>query len=289
MFMILFFLVSAKTGDNINKSMNALITEIIRKETNIKVIDVNNSNNDDEVDAYDDEEPDVGTSFWAGHGSPGWSAETAVTSRTLPPLDDLNDYKVAFLGAEKTGAKTSFLKRYVFNTFSLKYDHTLDSEFMSRVETYRGNDIKLLLCGMTENDKIASESNFKKSCLGAVIGYDITNRESLKIARREYMSYWKDYPYVTIMVIGNKMDLGELREVSKEEGEMLARDLHASLFFEGKLYKHGHSIFSASALHFFCFVFLGFSFCKDRRRCKRGYEGTGKDYVSESLRDESSC
>ena len=237
-------LVSAKTGGNVNESMNALVTEIIRKETNIKVIDVSqnvpisdNSNghdDDDEIIDYDDGEPVPGTSFWAGHGSSGWSAKTAIASNTLPPLDKTKGYKIILLGAAVT-AKTSFLKRYVYDTFNPEYLATIGVDFAIRKESCLGEEIKLMLWDTAGQERYEAITNsYLKGCIGMILTYDITDRRSIETIRRKYMTYWKDYPYITIMVIGSKLDLRDFREVPTEDGESLARDLHASLFFEGK-------------------------------------------------------
>ena len=70
---------------------------------------------------------------------------------------------------------------------------------------------------------------------GIVVGYDITSKESLRTARNRYINLKTKYPSAVIMVIGNKVDLGhERRRVSRDEGEELANDLHASVFFESK-------------------------------------------------------
>ena len=224
---------SSKTGDNVDESMSALVTEVIKKETDIKVVDVS-PDVDGNMDDYDDAK-ETGASFWTGHGSCGWSASAAVASKTLPQLNELKGYKITFLGAEKIGAKTSFIKRYTQNTFNPAYEPTIGVDFATHTETYQGKNIKLMLWDTAGQERFAAiVKSYLNGCLGVVIGYDITKRSSLDLVRRDYATYWKNYPYTTIMVIGNKLDLEEEREVSTEEGEALARELHASLFFEGK-------------------------------------------------------
>ena len=69
-------LVSSKTGDNVDESMSALVTEVIKKETDIKVVDVsqkisldnNDVDYDDDYDADSDDDSEMGMSFWAAMG-----------------------------------------------------------------------------------------------------------------------------------------------------------------------------------------------------------------------------
>ena len=68
--------------------------------------------------------------------------------------------------------------------------------------------------------------------VGFVVGYDITNRESVDFVRTKLAGILKGCPSATIMVIGNKVDSDFNRQVSTEEGHALARELGASLFFE---------------------------------------------------------
>ncbi|KAJ2252697.1 GTPase Ryh1, partial [Coemansia sp. RSA 451] len=71
--------------------------------------------------------------------------------------------------------------------------------------------------------------------------YDITNREGFA-----QTSKWIDIVHaergndVMIVLIGNKTDLGDARQVSTEEGEKKARDLNV-MFMETSA-KAGHNV-----------------------------------------------
>ena len=107
-------------------------------------------------------------------------------------------------------------------------------------------EIKLLLWDTAGQERFnVIISSYTRGCLGFVIGHDVTDRSSLETIRDKNMSYWKDCPYATVMAIENKLDLGEIREVSIEEDEALARDIHTFIFFEGK-YKLIPTVLSTS-------------------------------------------
>ena len=80
---------------------------------------------------------------------------------------------------------------------------------------------------------------FYRGAAGVVVGYDVTQKGSLEWAREHYKILIEiGCPDAVVMVIGSKIDFvfedESMRGVSVEEGEELARELGASLFFEGK-------------------------------------------------------
>lgn len=66
---------------------------------------------------------------------------------------------------------------------------------------------------------------YRNSC-ACVLAYDITNRESFQHIKRWYKDI-KDYApeYIQIILVGNKSDLEETRQVSTDDGFQLAREL----------------------------------------------------------------
>ena len=76
-------------------------------------------------------------------------------------------------------------------------------------------------------------SGFYRNCSLAMIVYSITDIKSFN----NIDSWIKDLkiqssPDVKIILIGNKCDLNENRQVSKEKGEMYCKDNNLNLFFE---------------------------------------------------------
>ena len=68
---------------------------------------------------------------------------------------------------------------------------------------------------------------------GIVLFYDITNRNTfLNIRERMVLVRKHTDPSICIMLLGNKLDLADRRDVTFEEGENLARELGIDLFFE---------------------------------------------------------
>ena len=75
------FAVSPKTGFNVEKSMNALIAEIIKGSTYLKTVVVSQVDPPSDLELVDDAidecsaEQKMGTSFWDGYSQPVWSIE----------------------------------------------------------------------------------------------------------------------------------------------------------------------------------------------------------------------
>lgn len=237
------FVVSPKTGLNVEKSMNALISEIIKGSTYLKrvvVSQIDSHNDRKSVDDTADEcniELKMGTSFWDGYSQPVWSAECLKENSLIPIIPDIGcilSFPLLLLGDPGSGA-TSFINRYVDDTFDPSQRTTLfsDLKFVNAM-TYDGE------VRVTFNEFSASEKRYplgtvpKRTNFGFIVIYDVTKRSSVDAIRQRYMTLWNNAPFAVIMVIGTKTDLEDKREVSVKEGEALARDLHASLFFEGK-------------------------------------------------------
>ena len=76
-------------------------------------------------------------------------------------------------------------------------------------------------------------SGFYRNCSLAMIVYSITDIKSFN----NIDSWIKDLkiqssPDVKIILIGNKCDLNDIRQVSKEKGEMFCKDNNFTMFFE---------------------------------------------------------
>lgn len=87
-------------------------------------------------------------------------------------------------------------------------------------------------------------STFYQGAVGAMLVYDITRRstfDNLENWRKELLKTVKEEP-VTV-VIGNKVDLSNLREVRTEDGKRYAKEINAS-FFETSA-KNGENVEAA--------------------------------------------
>ena len=138
------------------------------------------------------------------------------------------DYKlkVVIIGDSGVG-KTNLIKRFVSDTFSENSKATVGVEFLSK--TYKINDhiFKIELWDTAGQERYKSiTSVYYKGSKGALLVYDITSQITF-----DNIGKWiteirdKTSKDITLMMVGNKMDLNQYREVSNEQALNKAKTL----------------------------------------------------------------
>lgn len=227
----MFAIVSSKTGARVEESMDALIREVLKTRTKIKDIDLSDVGPSTSQDfAGKLSSAKEGRTFLDGSKPWKWSVESALSSSYTPDFKNPHvPLRIMFIGYSSTGTKDSFIQRYSRDTFDEKgaarESLLIDSVTIDKTK----RDVIFAKYGQG----FYPSPELRTNCIGVVIGYDITNRDSFAYVREKFANLWQDCPFAPIMVIGNKTDLKGMRTVTLKEGEALARDLHASLFFEG--------------------------------------------------------
>ncbi|KAJ1883437.1 GTPase Ryh1 [Coemansia sp. RSA 1722] len=153
----------------------------------------------------------------------------------------LGKYKLVFLGEQSVG-KTSIITRFMYDTFDTTYQATIGIDFLSKTMYLEDRTVRLQLWDTAGQERFRSliPSYIRDSSVALVI-YDITNRESFS-----QTSKWIDDVRaergndVIIVLVGNKTDLNDSRQVSTEEGEKKSRDLNV-MFMETSA-KAGHNV-----------------------------------------------
>ncbi|KAL0089696.1 ras family-domain-containing protein [Phycomyces blakesleeanus] len=153
----------------------------------------------------------------------------------------LRKYKLVFLGEQSVG-KTSLITRFMYDTFDNTYQATIGIDFLSKTMYLEDKTVRLQLWDTAGQERFRSliPSYIRDSSV-AVIVYDITSRESFTNTTK-----WIDDvraergAEVIIVLVGNKSDLSEKREVSVEDGEKRAKELGV-LFIETSA-KVGHNV-----------------------------------------------
>ncbi|XP_039497714.1 ras-related protein Rab-18 [Drosophila santomea] len=139
--------------------------------------------------------------------------------------------KLLVIGESGVG-KSSLIRRFVENKFTENHDVTIGMDFKSKVMNVDGIDYKVALWDTAGAERFRSLTpSFYRKALGAIVVYDISNRDSLvklEAWLAELASY-SDNPNIAIIVVGNKID--QERVVDREEGRKFARK-HRALFIE---------------------------------------------------------
>ncbi|XP_034106015.1 ras-related protein Rab-18 [Drosophila sulfurigaster albostrigata] len=139
--------------------------------------------------------------------------------------------KLLIIGESGVG-KSSLVRRFVENKFDENHDVTIGMDFKSAVMNVDGIDYKVALWDTAGAERFRSLTpSFYRKALGAILVYDITDRDSLvKLeAWLAEVDSFSDNPNIAIIVVGNKIDKD--RVVDREEGRKFARK-HRALFIE---------------------------------------------------------
>ncbi|CAM0137335.1 unnamed protein product [Umbelopsis sp. WA50703] len=153
----------------------------------------------------------------------------------------LRKFKLVFLGEQSVG-KTSLITRFMYDTFDNTYQATIGIDFLSKTMYLEDRTVRLQLWDTAGQERFRSliPSYIRDSSV-CIIVYDITNRNSFMNTTK-----WIDDVRaergndVIIVLVGNKTDLNDRRQVSIEEGEKKAREYNV-LFIETSA-KAGHNV-----------------------------------------------
>ena len=138
---------------------------------------------------------------------------------------EIPKYKLIFLGDQGVG-KSCILNRFMNDTFTEEYQATIGLDFQSKNVQIDNQDIHLLLYDTAGQEKFRSLiPMYTRDANIILLVYEVTSKDSFL-----HLNHWlndlttvkKDE--VIFVVVGNKTDLEDKREVSREEGEQFAKD-----------------------------------------------------------------
>merc|ERR1711907_394343 len=141
-------------------------------------------------------------------------------------LSPLSKYKLVYLGDQRVG-KTSIITRFMYDTFDNTYQGTIGIDFLSKTMYLEDRTVRLQLWDTAGQERFRSliPSYIRDSSV-AIVVYDITNRASFANTVRWIKDVRAERDSDVIMVlVGNKTDLSEKRQVTVEEGEAKAKEL----------------------------------------------------------------
>ncbi|XP_026995376.1 ras-related protein Rab-6A isoform X1 [Tachysurus fulvidraco] len=153
----------------------------------------------------------------------------------------LRKFKLVFLGEQSVG-KTSLITRFMYDSFDNTYQATIGIDFLSKTMYLEDRTIRLQLWDTAGQERFRSLiPSYIRDSAAAVVVYDITNVNSFQQTTK-----WIDDVRtergsdVIIMLVGNKTDLADKRQVSIEEGERKAKEL--SVMFIETSAKAGYNV-----------------------------------------------
>ncbi|KAL1536205.1 Ras-related protein RABA5d [Salvia divinorum] len=139
-------------------------------------------------------------------------------------------FKIVIIGDSAVG-KSNLLSRYARNEFNMHSKATIGVEFQTQTLEIDGKEVKAQIWDTAGQERFrAVTSAYYRGSFGALVVYDITRRSTF-----DSISRWLDElkthsdTAVAKILVGNKLDLDNIRDVSVEEGKSLAES--EGLFF----------------------------------------------------------
>ena len=153
-------------------------------------------------------------------------------------------FKIILVGDTSVG-KTNIINKYIKNEFREDFYATIGVEFSHKKFVVDNRKIKAQIWDTAGQERYKAITRaYYKGAKGAFIVYDITRKETFDDVdkwRNELISSCNKE--VTIMLIGNKCDLEDQREISKEQGEEKAKSFGFSFLetsaFSGENLENG--------------------------------------------------
>ena len=160
-----------------------------------------------------------------------------------PSLEDVKTVKrtkalikIVIIGDAAVG-KTALRKKYSDTSYDQEYKHILGADFAAKHFSKNNEDFSMQVWDIAAKERFdKSKELFFKSIFGALLVFDVTNRESFNNIR-----YWLDElrkvesKELALIIIGNKTDLRSDQEsasITREEGQELATKLSEEIGFD---------------------------------------------------------
>ncbi len=136
-------------------------------------------------------------------------------------------FKIVIVGDSGVG-KTNLITRYLKNDFKPETKATIGVEFSDKKYIYKNKNIKIQIWDTAGQERYRSlTSMYYKGAKGAIFVYDISSKISFENIDKWLIEMKKTADEnIKIILIGNKCDLIEKREVKEDDGKIKAKDLN---------------------------------------------------------------
>ena len=139
-------------------------------------------------------------------------------------------YKL-ILGGEGGVGKTSMVHRFVENAFQTDYKSTIGTSIMKKECDFEGLDSKVRfvlwdLAGQAQFKRV--RQSYLSNAEAGILVYDVTRKDTLDKVENWFNEIKDVSSSISLILVGNKIDLTEDRVISTEMGEALAKKLNLS-------------------------------------------------------------
>jgi small GTP-binding protein len=154
------------------------------------------------------------------------------SNKSSNPSDYQYIFKLILIGNSGVG-KSSIIQRYMKNTFEESYKCTIGVDFLMKTLNLNGKTVKLQLWDTAGQEKYKSMvASYYRGANVALVVFDITNHASFDSLPVWIENYYKNGPEEkNIILIGNKKDMEESRQVTRQEAEIFS-ETNNMMYFE---------------------------------------------------------
>ena len=150
-------------------------------------------------------------------------------------------FKIILIGNSGVG-KSSIMQRYMKQTFNSNYKITIGVDFLMKSLKINDEIVKLQVWDTAGQEKYRSmTSSYYRGAHVALIVFDLTSHTSFEALPLWIENFYKNGPeQKNTILIGNKKDLVEERQVTQEEAELFSQT-NNMIYFETSA-KEGNNI-----------------------------------------------
>ena len=142
--------------------------------------------------------------------------------------------KILLIGDSLVG-KTCLIQRYANGIFKEDYITTVGLDYYTKQEMINNLNVSVKLWDTAGQERFkALTPSFFRNAEGVVIAYDVTNSESF-----DNLKFWissiktnlfEKNIFIPIIIIGNKIDLEDMRDISKDVASAFAKENNFKYF-----------------------------------------------------------
>ena len=142
--------------------------------------------------------------------------------------------QILLIGDSSVG-KTSLIQRYANGIFKEEYLATVGLDYYTKQEMINNINVLVKWWDTAGQERFkALTPNYFRNAEGVVLAYDVTNSESF-----ENLKFWinsiksnlgEKNIFIPIIIIGNKIDMEDMRDITKEDASKFAKENNYKYF-----------------------------------------------------------
>ena len=142
--------------------------------------------------------------------------------------------QILLIGDSSVG-KTSLIQRYANGIFKEEYLATVGLDYYTKQEMINNINVLVKLWDTAGQERFkALTPNYFRNAEGVVLAYDVTNSESF-----DNLKFWinsiksnlgEKNIFIPIIIIGNKIDMEGMRDITKEDASKFAKENNYKYF-----------------------------------------------------------